>query len=97
MTVVCDLLGLERLDRCDAQEAEPSAAEAERLTEKIASLRTRQKRCQVMLQELERTGESQISLTDPDSRAMALNPKVGVGYNAQWLSIPSTSSLLSRR
>jgi hypothetical protein len=36
-----------------------------------------------MLQELERTGESQISLTDPDSRAMALNPKVGVGYNAQ--------------
>jgi hypothetical protein len=74
---------LERLDRCDAQEAESSAAEAERLTEKIASLRTRQKRCQVMLQELERTGESQISLTDPDSRAMALNPKVGVGYNAQ--------------
>jgi len=36
-----------------------------------------------MLQELEYTGESQISLTDPDSRAMALNPKVGVGYNAQ--------------
>ncbi len=36
-----------------------------------------------MLQELERTGESQISLTDPDSRAMAKNPKVGVGYNAQ--------------
>jgi hypothetical protein len=36
-----------------------------------------------MLQELERAGESQISLTDPDSRAMALNPKVGVGFNAQ--------------
>ena len=30
-----------------------------------------------------RTGESQISLTDPDSRAMASYPKVGVGYNAQ--------------
>jgi hypothetical protein len=71
------------LDRCDAQEAEASTARAGRLTEKIASLRTQQKRCHAMLQELDRTGESQISLTDPDSRAMALNPKVGVGYNAQ--------------
>jgi hypothetical protein len=36
-----------------------------------------------MLEELQRTGESQLSLTDPDSRAMAMNPKVGVGYNVQ--------------
>ncbi len=74
---------LERLDRCDAQESETTAARAERLSQKIASLRTQQKRCHAMLEELERTGESQISLTDPDSRAMAMNPKVGVGYNAQ--------------
>jgi hypothetical protein len=74
---------LERLDHCDVQEAEPSAARTERLKEKIATLRTQQMRCQAMLQELERSGESQILLTDPDSRAMALNPKVGVGYNAQ--------------
>ena len=74
---------LERLDRCDVQEAEPSAARAERLTEKIATLHAQQVRCNAMLQELEHTGESQISLTDPDSRAMAMNPKVGVGYNAQ--------------
>src|SRR5260370_15126614 len=74
---------LERLDRFDAQEAEPSPATAEQLTQKNTSLRTQQKRCHAMLQELQRTGESQISLTDPDSRAMALNPKVGVGYNAQ--------------
>ena len=61
------------------QEAEPSAARAERLTEKIATLHAQQVRCNAMLQELEHTGESQISLTDPDSRAMAMNPKVGVG------------------
>ena len=36
-----------------------------------------------MPEELERSGESQVSLTDPDSRAMASHPKVGVGYNAQ--------------
>ena len=29
------------------------------------------------------TGEDQISLTDPDSRAMAAHTKVGVGYNIQ--------------
>jgi hypothetical protein len=36
-----------------------------------------------MLAELECTGESQISLTDPDSRAMAADTKVAVGYNIQ--------------
>src|SRR5437764_14451031 len=36
-----------------------------------------------MLAELERTGESQISLTDSDSRAMAAHTHVAVGYNVQ--------------
>jgi Transposase DDE domain len=36
-----------------------------------------------MLADLERTGESQIALTDPDSRAMAAQTKVAVGYNIQ--------------
>ena len=36
-----------------------------------------------MLAELDRTGESQISLTDPDSRAMAGHTRVAVGYNVQ--------------
>jgi IS5 family transposase len=36
-----------------------------------------------MLEQLERTGEDQISLTDPDSRAMAAHTRVAVGYNAQ--------------
>ena len=36
-----------------------------------------------MLAQLDRTGEDQISLTDPDSRAMAAHTKAGVGYNIQ--------------
>ena len=36
-----------------------------------------------MLAKLDRTGESQISLTDPDSRAMAAHTHVAVGYNVQ--------------
>jgi hypothetical protein len=36
-----------------------------------------------LLAELERSGEDQISLTDPDSRAMAAYTGVAVGYNVQ--------------
>ena len=36
-----------------------------------------------MLAELDRTGESQISLTAPGSRAMAAHTHVAVGYNVQ--------------
>src|SRR5947199_8844926 len=32
---------------------------------------------------LDQSGESQISLTDPDSRAMAAHTHVAVGYNVQ--------------
>src|SRR5208282_2620386 len=65
---------LHRLDHCDAQEAEASTARAGRLTEKIATLRTQQKRCHAMLQELERTGEGQISLTDPLKESFGRGP-----------------------
>jgi hypothetical protein len=36
-----------------------------------------------LLDELDRTGEDQISLADPDSRAMVRMTKVGVGYSVQ--------------
>ena len=36
-----------------------------------------------MLEQLEQTGEDQISLTDPDSRAMAAHTRIAVGYNVQ--------------
>src|SRR5512132_3664688 len=74
---------LSRLDRTDAEEDGASGRPAKNLTEKIAALKERKTRHEGMLKELERTGQSQVSLTDPDSRAMASYPKVGVGYNAQ--------------
>jgi hypothetical protein len=40
-------------------------------------------RDQAMLAQLDRTGEDQISLTGPESRAMAAYTKVGVGYDIQ--------------
>ena len=47
-----------------------------------------------MLAQLERTGEDQISLTDPDSRALAAHTKVGVGYNIHSPSTPRTSLIV---
>ena len=74
---------LQRLETSDAAEQEAGGSRVKNLAEKITAIRKRRTRCQDMLAELERTGEDQISLTDPDSRAMAAHTHVAVGYNAQ--------------
>src|SRR5271168_1628668 len=74
---------LQRLDQGDATEAKTGGARVKNLAEKIAAVRKRRERHKDMLAELDRTGESQISLTDPDSRAMAAHTHVAVGYNVQ--------------
>jgi transposase len=74
---------LQRLDQSDAAETKTTGSRVKNLAEKIAAIRDRRTRCKAMLAQLERTGEDQISLTDPDSRAMAAHTRVAVGYNAQ--------------
>src|SRR3954451_21377007 len=74
---------LQRLDQSDATERKTGGSRVESLAEKIAAVRARRTRCQEMLAQLDRTGEDQISLTDPDSRAMAAHTHVAVGYNVQ--------------
>ena len=75
---------MRRLDEGDVAEGGTGGgAGAKNLAEKIAALRQKRGRYGSLLAELERTGESQISLTDPDSRAMAGHTRVAVGYNAQ--------------
>src|SRR5438046_27412 len=78
---LADYLG--RLDQSDAEEGRVGGTRTANLAEKIAALRERRERHTALLAELERTGEDQISLTDPDSRAMAGHTKVAVGYNVQ--------------
>jgi transposase len=74
---------LQRLDQRDAAETTTTGSRVKNLAEKIAAIRARRTRCKDMLEQLERTGEDQISLTDPDSRAMAAHTRVAVGYNVQ--------------
>ena len=74
---------LQRLDNGDTAERGTAGSRVKNLAEKIAALQKRRERYTSMLAELHRTGESQISLTDPDSRAMAAHTRIAVGYNAQ--------------
>ncbi len=74
---------LQRLDQGDEAEAKTAGSRVKNPAEKIAVIRSRRTRCTEMLAHLDKTGEDQISLTDPDSRAMAAHTHVAVGYNVQ--------------
>src|SRR5271154_2202431 len=74
---------LKRLDEGDAEESDTGGARTKNLAEKITLLSEKRGRYGAMLRKLEESDESQISLTDPDSRAMAAHTKVAVGYNIQ--------------
>jgi hypothetical protein len=75
---------LERRGRSYAEDgATHGGAHTKNLAEKIAALQDKRGRYEVMIRHLERTGGDQISLTDPDTPAMAAHTKVGVGNNVQ--------------
>src|SRR5215218_10799993 len=62
---------LRRLDEGDAVEGGTGGgSRVHNLAEKIAAIRGKRDRLHKLLTKLEETGESQISLTNPDSRAM---------------------------
>jgi len=75
---------LQALAAADAQpEALPGAPSAAEIKAKIARLQARQTQIQARLQTLARTGETQLSQTDPDSRTMKSHGHHVVGYNVQ--------------
>jgi transposase len=79
---------LKELDQSDAQEETSSADSEQRLSveelkEKIAQLKERKEELQSLAQDLEKSGATQVSLTDPDSRAMSMGRGSTVGYNVQ--------------
>lgn len=76
---------LEELDRNDDLEPDEPKLTKEELEEKIRRLREMMKRNKDLKMLIEKSDESQISLTDPDSRSMAVTGKrrTSVGYNVQ--------------
>ena len=76
---------LAMLDTADRQEDEAAGFRTARLTERLEALRSRMRELQAMEAVVEAAPDRQVSLTDPDARAMATNGKgTGlVGYNVQ--------------
>jgi transposase len=76
---------LDELDENDENEPDEHKPTAEELKEKIKTLRERMKKYKGLQKQMKESGESQISLTDPDSRSMPLagGPRTQVSYNVQ--------------
>ena len=74
---------LQSLDEADREEGPAEELTAAELQGKIKRLHERRERYEGYLAEMARKGERQLSLTDPDSRAMPKSPKAPVAYNVQ--------------
>ena len=76
---------LQDLDTADRHEGEAVVARSGRLIEKIDRLRAQMAMLKVMEAEVEAAPDGQVSLTDPDARAMATSGRGSgiVGYNVQ--------------
>lgn len=76
---------LAMLDTADRQEGEVTQVRVERLSDRLEALRRQMRELQAMERTVAEAPDRQISLTDPDARAMATHGKgTGmVGYNVQ--------------
>jgi hypothetical protein len=86
---------LRALDANDSQESDSRKLTAEELREKIETLRKRKQGYEELQQRLEESGETQISLTDPDARSMRRGRTRGteVAYNVQ-ISVDDKHNLI---
>jgi transposase len=74
---------LAELDTADRQEPAAKQAKTVRLNDKIAALKDQMATLKEIEAKLQETGETQISLTDPDARSMMTRGSGIVGYNVQ--------------
>ena len=75
---------MDALDTADRQAPDIAEARTTRLNEKIETMKVQMKKLQQIQEHLEQAPTKQVSLTDPDARAMATSTSRGlVGYNVQ--------------
>jgi transposase len=74
---------LAELDTADRQEPAVAQSRSIRLKDKISALRSQMATLKEIEAKLKETGETQISLTDPDARSMITRGTGIVGYNVQ--------------
>jgi transposase len=76
---------LQALDTADSQTPTRPDLTAAQLQQRIAQIHKRKQHYQEVQQRLVASGESQISLTDPDSRSMPIAQGVDVCYNVEMV------------
>jgi transposase len=74
---------MSELDMADRQEPATKQLRSARLNDKIAAMKSQMAALKEIEARLEATGETQISLTDPDARSMMTRGSGIVGYNVQ--------------
>jgi transposase len=74
---------LAELDTADRQEPAAARSRSGRLADKITALKAQMAMLKEIEAKLQATGETQISLTDPDARSMITRGAGIVGYNVQ--------------
>jgi transposase len=74
---------LAELDTADRQEPATAQSKSVRLNDKIAAMKSQMATLKEIEAKLKETGETQISLTDPDARSMMTRGSGIVGYNVQ--------------
>jgi transposase len=74
---------LKQLDQRDVEEARVAVPRAAEMKEQLERWRERKQVYQNCQQQLQQSGEKQISLTDPDSRKMSMGHGSQIGYNVQ--------------
>jgi hypothetical protein len=86
---------LDELDRADEEEQDNEKPTAEELREKIEWLRRRKEVYSDLQERMDQSGESQVSLTDPDARSMVLGSNRGteVAYSVQ-ISVDAKHKLI---
>jgi transposase len=86
---------LEELDKADEGEQDNEKPTAEELQQKIEWLKKRKEVYAELRERMDRTGEVQVSLTDPDARSMKLGNSRGteVAYNVQ-ISVDAKHKLI---
>ena len=74
---------MKALEEADAEEADERKLSREEIKAKLQELGERKARYEGYLAEMEKTGATQKSVTDPESRLMKCNEGFCVGYNTQ--------------
>jgi transposase len=85
---------LQELDATDASEAGSATMSKAELAQKIAALRERKEWHEELLAQLEDGEETQVSVTDPDTRRMPTAQGNQVGYNAQ-MAVDARNKLIA--